>query len=142
MRRWVYDKDGNSREIDVSPRIDDLHYVQGDIAEFRSPDGAYISGRMQWREHLERTGQIEMGHSDLKATKEKWDKKKEAFKERINKPVPKVPLRGEVNVMESREHESRINSEIKNRLDGRPAPDRKTLIKLTLETAQDLARRR
>ena len=45
-------------------------------------------------------------------------------------------------IVESRDYEmSRINRELANRLDGRPMPDRKMLIKLTLETARMLRNR-
>jgi len=137
----VYDKEGNSREV-TTANIDWNHYVQPDLVEFRSTDGAIISGRAQWREHLARTGQVEMGHSDIRANQEKWKKKKEKFSEKLNVPVPQVETRP-VDVLNSRDYEmSRIHKEVANHLEGRPQPDRKTLIKMTLETAKDLARRR
>src|SRR5205807_5092023 len=89
----------NGRLVELTAQqIDELHYVQDDIAEFQSPDGARIRGRAQWREHLKRTSSIEMGHSDMKFAEQKWKKKREAFKERVQRPgaQEKEPPSGEI----------------------------------------------
>jgi hypothetical protein len=130
----------NGELVELSaPQIDELHYVQDDIQEFRSPDGAMIGGKRQWREHLKRTGTMEMGHSDVRASQEKWQKRKEAHHEKIAKAgkmgVQQVETKEGGDDIRPAER-SRINCEVLNRLEGRPAPDRKTLIKLALETAR------
>ncbi len=116
-----------------------LHFVQGDLEEFRSTDGARIGGRRQWREHLANTGAIEMNHSDIAASREKWTSRRSTFQDKLTsahgKSVREVaPPSGEI-----REYDrSRVAKEMANRLEGRPTPDRKTLIKLTLETERML----
>lgn len=119
------------------------HFVQPDIVEFKGADGVTIGGRRQWREHLKETGTIEMGLADMQQSREKWNSRQNDFKDRLRKAEkfdvkPVAPRSEEIRPMER----TRLNSEIANRLDGRPMPDRKTLLKLTLETAKDLARRR
>ncbi len=101
-----------------------------------SPDGKHISGKKQWREHLARTGAVEMGHSDIAATKTKWDKRKAAFAEDLAK-APKDVGPVDREVINTPDYQrSRLNNEIKNRLEGRPTPDRITLLKLVMEEAR------
>lgn len=127
----------------IEKEVSRLHYVQPDIADFRSADGAHISGRSHWREHLKRTGAVEMGHSDIKAATESWNKRKAAFQDRIKGAESTGVRQVETPVVESCPMDrTRLSSEMANRLYNRPSPDRKTMIKLTLETAKDLARRR
>lgn len=141
MRRTYAFRKGKFVEI-TPKRSRKWHYVQPDIAEFQSTDGAVIGSRSTWKEHLKRTGSVEMGHSDIQAQKQKWDKRKEQFRERLNRNTGDVreatPPDGEIRKYQK----TRIGKEVANRLDGRPAPDRITLIKLTLETARDVARRK
>lgn len=132
--RYVADKDGHW--IPLEREVSSTHYVQPDIAEFRSPDGAHITGRAQWREHLKRTGTVEMGHADLKDAQRAWKKRKRDFAESIKdahkhgvKPA-EVPQQHE----EIRDYQrSRLNAEVRNRLEGRPAPSLTQLLKITLE---------
>ena len=140
-RTWVYDKQGKSHEV-TSDAVFESHYVQPDIAEFRSNDGAVISGRAAWREHLKSTDSVEMGHADLKHAREQWNKRQEAFQARLKRDTGFVkPV--EMSVTEAKQYEmSRINREVANRLEGRPTPDRKTLIQLTIETAKQYRERR
>lgn len=138
MPRYIADKDGHwvLKESTVS----EGHFVQPDLEEFRSTDGAWISGKRQWREHLKMTNAVELGHADLAAAKEKWESRKSSHAARIKggQVVDPGPL--PEHIPES--PRSRVNAEVANRLYNRPAPDRKTLLKITLETARDLARRR
>ncbi len=140
-RRWVYDKNGKSREVSTDT-VSEGHFVQPDLVDFRSPDGAYISGRRQWREHLKSTGTVETSPQDLMKTQQSWNAKKAAFQDRL-KPAAQFGVRGsDAPVLSAPTYErSRINSEVANRLDGRPTPDRKTLIKLTLDMERALSRR-
>jgi hypothetical protein len=132
IRRFVADKEGHWIPLDREPEAR-LH-VQGDLEEFAIPGGkTRIRGKKQWREYLKRTGNIEMGHSDIAKSKEAWDQRKADFAGKIkNAPAPV-----DAPVLESRDYErSRLNKEIRNRLDGRPAPDRITLLKLVYEESR------
>lgn len=132
----------NGKLVEITPgQTDKFHYVQDDVKAFQSMDGAFIEGRAQWREHLKRTDSVEMGHSDIKSAERAWSKKKEGHQEKIRslgKAVSEAQPTGEIRPIDR----SRVGAEIANRLHNRPAPDRKTLIKLTLEAARDIARRR
>lgn len=141
MKRTFAFRDGKCVEI-TPDHVKELHYVQDDIKQFRSPDGAVIEGKSQWREHLKRTGTVEMSHADIKAGEKVWSKRKRDFAEKLAsgekyaKPV-------DVPVLESRDYErSRLNTEMANKLYNRPAPSRTELLKLTWDTAQDLRRRK
>ena len=98
-----------------------------------SPDGVMIEGRAQWREHLKKTDSIEMGHSDVKYAQEQWNKKKSAHIDRLRGQVavtqefdrPGAPI----NPMKM----SGLNVEMANRLHNRPMPERKEMIKMTLD---------
>jgi hypothetical protein len=140
MRRTYAWRNGALIELSVS-EIQAIPNVQDDIAEFRSPDGKRIRGKAQWREHLKRTGTIEMGHSDMRNVQEKWGKKREAFAQKVSRGTEGVkevaPREGEIRPREL----SRVDTEMANRLYNRPMPDRKTLIKLSLETARHLIKR-
>ena len=109
----------------------ELHYVQDDIPEFRTSSGRQVRGRAEWREHLARTGTIELGRSDIQRSEENWHKRKAQMKERV-KSEPAV--REAEPPQEIRPYErSRANKELRNRLEGRPMPDRKRLIKLAFD---------
>jgi hypothetical protein len=118
-------------------------FVMPDITPFKSPDGAYITGRRAWREHLKVTNSIEMSHSDVKAAQAQWAKRKEAHKDRLKgseqciADAEKYAPKGEVRPYQM----SRLNVEMANRLHGRPTPERKEMIKLTLDTAKRMSRR-
>ena len=137
--RFIADKDGHWIPLESKP---EARVALLDDIEFKSPDGARIGSRSQWREHLKRTDTVEMGHSEIAASQKKWAKKREAFAERLNQAGAGVsPVNTDVvNAPDYRM--SRINQEVANRLYNRPRPDRKTLVKLTLETARQLAGRR
>lgn len=140
IRKYVWQGD---KFVEKVRKDSGLHFVQGDIAEFTANDGVRIGGKRQWREHLKRTNTIEMNGADMARQTEKWQAKKADHQARIAnsekrgvRPVtapdgPIVPI-----------DRSRLSAEIANRLDGRPIPERKMLIKLTREVAIDLARRR
>lgn len=111
-------------------------HVIGDIEPFKSPDGAFITGRAHWREHLKRTDSVELSHSDMKAARENWNKRQAQFRDRLKQSAETVkeysgPV-GEVREV----RRSNLNVEIANRLHGRPMPERKELIKLTLDLSK------
>lgn len=141
-RRWVY-VDGVAYEYGNQP-LPDSHHVMPDIEPFMSPDGKYITGRSAWREHLKATDSIEMGHADMKASQTEWQKKKTAFRSRLsNEAVTEANKhlsRGPSNDYESVRNRTRLNVEIANRLHGRPIPERKEMIKLTLDIAKRMNR--
>lgn len=138
-RRWIYPGDGGCYELVDGDYVPDTaaHHIIGDIEPFRSPDGAFIEGRSQWREHLKRTDSIEMGHSDVKSAQGHWAKRREAFQSRLKgKGVAEAPApSGDVHPIQR----SRLNVELANRLHGRPAPARKELIKLSLDLAKRMS---
>ncbi len=134
----------NGKFVEITPEeTKRVFNVQGDLKEFRSSDGKYIGGKRQWRDHLKRTGTIELGHSDIAASKSKWEKRKAAFAESLAK-APKSGVREvEREVINTPDYErSRLNAEVRNRLEGRPAPSRTELLKLTMDQAEYLGRRR
>ncbi len=140
MRRTYAWRDGKLVEL-TTAQVDELPYVQDDIKEFRNTDGTQIRGKAQWREHLKQTGTIELGHSDIAIAQEKWGKKRAAFQDRIAKAKGLVMAvdapSGEIR---ERGDRTRVNAEVMNRLDGRPAPERRELIKIALETARKYGR--
>lgn len=114
--------------------------IMNDTGEFVSSSGKHITSRSGWRDHLKETGSIEMGHGDIQKSQENWQKRKAAFRERLKgEGVREVEApSGEIRPLDR----SRINAEVRNHLEGRPIPDRKTLLKLTLDIARDLERKR
>ena len=133
-RTWVYPSDGEPYEIEVGGyRGETLTTVRGDIEPFRSPDGAMISGRKEWREHLKRTDTIEMGHSDVKYAQQEWNKKKAAHNERLRGQVAMVQEFDRPGAPIAPTKMSNLNVEMANRLHNRPMPERKEMIKLTLD---------
>lgn len=139
MRRsWVY-VDGVAYERGSEPPPEALHVI-GDIQPFMSPDGTFIEGKAQWREHLKATDSVEMSHSDMKYAQAEWARRKSANAERLKGSaglVREFDAPGEVREV----RRSNLNVEMANRLHGRPPPERKEMIKLTLETARRLSRR-
>ena len=128
--------------LEITPEdIPSRHEIMADLEEFRSPDGARISGRAAWREHLKATGSIEMGHDDMKQVQGRWNQRKQDHAKRIQRDTENVKP-AEMPDDPRPAERSRTSVEMANRLAGRPVPDRKTLIKLTLETAKMLARSR
>ncbi len=118
-----------------------VHHVTPDIEPFRSPDGAFIAGRRQWRNHLAATDSIELNHSDVKVSQADWAKRKEAHQDKLRRAVGVVKEytpSGEARPLQA----SRLAVDIANRLHGRPEPGRKELIKLTLDVAKRMNRGR
>ena len=118
--RYVADKDGHwipyqHESFDASP------YVQDDIKQY--------GGRRKWREYLKRSGSVEMGYSDIKQATEKWNSRRQAHADSMKQRDPHIreaeapPLDPQYDY-----RRSRLNSEIKNRLDGRAAPPLTTLV--------------
>lgn len=132
--RWVY-VDGVAYEVTETPAVE-THHVIPDIEPFRDPSGAFISGRRAWREHLKRTDTIELSHSDMKAAQVQWNKRKEAHREKLKGAVQTVQKwdqpTGEIRPV----NRSNLMVEMANRLHGRPIPERKEMLKLTLDIAK------
>lgn len=118
--------------------------VMDDIPEFKSPSGVVIRGRKQWREHLVSTDTIEMGHSDVKGSQRDWNKRQDKQADRVRGAVDTVAnFKGETaKQMDAPIRRSNLAVEMANRLHGRPTPDRKTMIKLTLDEAKRINRGR
>ena len=110
--------------------------IMPDIEPFKANTGAFIEGRRQWREHLKERNCDELGHSDIKARGEQWEKRKAANAEKQKlaaRLAPEVEVREEQFRQQQR---SRLHAEVLNRLDGRPVPPRKDVLRLTLELAK------
>jgi hypothetical protein len=63
-KRWIQDTDGKLvPEEEFYEQMPEVHYVMGDINEYRSmATGEIIGGRRQHREHLRQHGLIEIGN--------------------------------------------------------------------------------
>ena len=134
MRRtWIYPAGGGEPYEAGSYRSETMTTVIRDIEPFRSPDGVMIEGRKQWREHLKATDSIEMGHSDVKYAQQEWNKKKEIQRERLKGQVATVQEFDRPGSPIAPMRMSGLNVEMANRLHNRPMPERKEMIKMTLE---------
>jgi hypothetical protein len=134
-RTWVYPSDG-SEAYEVTRgeyRNESMASVMGDIAPFMSPDGVMIEGRKQWREHLKRTDSIEMGHSTLSMLSKSGTRKKEAHRDRLRGQLATVQEFDRPGAPIAPVKMSNLNVEMANRLHNRPMPERKEMIKMTLE---------
>ena len=130
---WVFPSDGSEPyEKHLGP-LNERYMVMGDIAPFMSPDGVMIEGRAQWREHLKKTDSIEMGHSDVKYAQEQWNKKKQAQNDRLRGQLQTVQEFDRPGAPIAPMKMSNLNVEMANRLHNRPMPERKEMIKLTLD---------
>ena len=132
---WRYPSDGGEPYEVFSGYSSGLvnHHVINDIDPFRSPDGAHISGRKEWREHLKRTDSIEMSHSDVKYAQTVWNKRKEVQRERLKGQVQMVQNFDKPGAPIAPSRMSGLNVEMANRLHNRPAPERKEMLKMTLD---------
>jgi len=139
-RVWRY-IDGVAYEIGTDP-VKETHLVMGDIDPFQSPDGAYITGRRQWRDHLKATDSIELSHADMKASQENWHRRKSDFRKKLESSANTVREAAEIPVSTRPYDRSRLSTEMLNRLHGKPEPMRKELIKLTLDIAKRMNRGR
>jgi hypothetical protein len=112
-----------------------VHHVMPDLEPFTANTGAHIEGRRQWREHLKASGCHELGHADIKAGVDGWEKRKAAAAAKrpdIAKYAPPVEVREDFEPSAR----SRLAAEVLNRLDGKATPSRKEVIRLTLELAK------
>ena len=134
-RTWVYPVDGSEpyEATAGAYRGETITAVMNDIEPFRSPDGVMITGRKQWREHLKATDSIEMGHSDVKYAQQEWNRKKEVQRERLKGQVATVQEFDRPGSPIAPMRMSNLNVEMANRLHNRPMPERKEMIKMTLE---------
>ena len=132
---WRYPADGSEpyQVASYHSGASSTHHVIDDIEPFRSPDGAMISGRKEWREHLKRTDSIEMSHSDVKYAQAQWNKKKEVQRERLKGQVATVQAFDKPGAPIAPMQMSGLNVEMANRLHNRPPPKRKEMIKMTLD---------
>ena len=130
---WVFPSDGSEPYEKHLGSPNERYSVMGDIAPFMSPDGVMIEGRAQWREHLKRTDSIEMWHSDVKYAQQEWNKKKVAHIDRLRGQVAVTQEFDRPSAPIAPTRMSNLNVEMANRLHNRPMPERKEMIKLTLD---------
>ena len=130
---WVFPSDGSEPYEKFKGRSGEYTAVMGDITPFMSPDGKMIEGRKQWRDHLKRTDSIEMGHSDVKYAQAEWNKKKEVHRDRLRGQLATVQEFDRPGAPIAAVKMSNLNVEMANRLHNRPMPERKEMIKMTLD---------
>ena len=131
-RTWIYDEQGHPHEF--VREVSKHHFVQPDILEH--------GGRAKWRERLKRNGSIEIAPKDLIEYTQKWNSKKADFHSKLKDGERQGVRPVDTDVMAAPDHQrSILNREVLNRLDGRPVPERKMLIKLTLDTMRMLRNR-
>jgi len=130
---WVFPSDGSEPYEKHLGSPNERYSVMGDITPFMSPDGVMIEGRAQWREHLKRTDTIEMGHSDVKYAQQEWNEKKAAHIDRLRGQVAVTQEFDRPSAPIAPTRMSNLNVEMANRLHNRPMPERKEMIKLTLD---------
>jgi len=130
---WIFPSDGSKPFERNGMGKASEYMIRGDIEPFRSPDGVMIEGRAQWREHLKKTDSIEMGHSDVKYAQEQWNKKKSAHIDRLRGQVAVTQEFDRPGALINPTKMSNLNVEMANRLHNRPMPERKEMIKMTLD---------
>ncbi len=127
IKKYIFDEK-QKKFVERVRKSSSIHFVQPDFEEH--------GGRTKFREYLKRKGCIEMGRSDIASAQEKWNQRQSDHAAKIKKPNQFVrevdPPSGEIRQIER----SQIQAAVMNRLEGRPAPDRKTLIKIGLEEAR------
>jgi hypothetical protein len=113
-----------------------MSYVIPDIQPFKANTGKVIEGRRQWRDHLKETDSVEMGHSDLEAQRAAQERKKREHLEKLEKSA-KLNLKTEwqepKEIESSPQSHSRLWAGVAGRLEGRPEPSRKQLLKIVME---------
>lgn len=138
-RTWIVTKNGLVPKERKDPSA---HEVMPDLEPFRSPDGAHFSSRTQWREHLRQTDTIELGHSDIAYQREQWGSRKAKFAEKVALGQKYAPeSHGPLPSPDAARQFTALSRELAHKLDGRPMPDRTTMIKLSLDTQKELQRR-
>ena len=107
-------------------------FIAPDFEPFRDTSGKHISGRRSWREHLASTGTQELGHADLKRMTERHTALKQAHRVRMDRATREAPPMA-ADFTTAPVEPSRTAARVAERLHGRPAPDRRTLIKISME---------
>lgn len=118
-RRYVQDREGNLVEVETVAST--LHFVQPDIAEH--------GGRRQFREYLKRTDSVELGHSDIRGATERYAKRRP----RGDASLDRTASTEVVAARPDQPQENTVMRRVLERLDGRAAPERKELLRLTVE---------
>jgi hypothetical protein len=139
MRRRFVQINGELVEVnsDYTPVAPE---VMPDFQPFISNDGVVIHGRRQWREHVNRTGAIEMGVSDIKKGTEDFRKRKESFQAKV-KQGEKYIAPATFKPDAQPEGPSRLSVEVANRLYGKERPSRRELVSLAVELKRRELRR-
>jgi hypothetical protein len=122
---------------------DGLSYVIPDIQPFKDTTGKVIEGRRQWREHLKEIDAVEMSKGDLEAARELQEKKKQAMLAKVEEQT-KLQLKTEwqePKEVESDPHShKRLWAKVAERLEGRPQPTRKQLLRIVVEEQKRVKR--
>ena len=96
-----------------------------DFKPWFDTSGKEIQGRRQWREHLHTIGAVELSKHDLEMAAERHMTRKTAL---LTKVEPGVHAQGAKPV-----ERSQTACRLLERLEGRPKPDRKTIIQMAIE---------
>lgn len=111
-----------------------MAYVQPDLKPWRDTSGKVIEGRRQWREHLKATDTIELDHAAMQEMQSKWEKRKQAAAEKTKKLADTViGTWQEPEPIPEGKPALRLWCKVAERLEHRPTPPRKVLIKIILE---------
>ena len=114
-----------------------------DIAPFVDTTGKVIEGRRQWREHLKSIDAVEMGHADIKEAESKWAKRQREAAAKVEQQT-KVQLKTDWQEPKDIERDptshKRLWCKVAERLDGRPVPSRKQLLRIVIEEAKKVKR--
>ena len=107
--------------------VHEAAYVVPDIEAFRDTTGTEITGRRAWKEHLKRMGAEEFSRMDLARATEERFRKVQAQRRKPSTEIthPDKPIQPA--------EPSATTRRVLERLHGRPAPDRKTLIQIAIE---------
>lgn len=108
-------------------------HVMPDLQPFRDSTGVIIESRAKYREHLKRVGGIEFGPSDIAQLTAKHAERKQHYAARMQRAREQAPI---VDSGLARPVASRIAARVAERLEGRPVPDRKTLINIAVEEVE------
>jgi hypothetical protein len=120
-----------------------LSYVIPDIQPFKDTTGKVIEGRRQWREHLKEIDAVELDKGDLARMQEAQEKKRQAHLAKVEQQT-KLQLKTEwqepQEVQSDPNSHKRLWAKVAERLEGRPQPTRKQLLRIVVEEQKRVKR--
>jgi hypothetical protein len=140
VKRKFVQIQGELVEVDNAYQPIERHQVMPDFQPFIANDGTLIKGRRQWREHLKQTGGLEMGHADIQAGTQAFQRRKAQFHQKVRegeKYIAPATFKPDAKP----EAPSRLSIEVANRLHGKERPSRRELVQLAVELKRREIRR-